>query len=86
MSVSQYLHNAMKMMRDWSKDRIFEKQFYEQPKVDDNSWKFAYNFLNPTTNIEYLQREYNITEYFLSKYTEYNSFLKTNLLRYFFYF
>ena len=42
--------------------------------------KFLYNILNPVYDIEYLQREYDITEYFLSKYTEYNSFLKTNLL------
>ena len=42
--------------------------------------KFLYNILNPVYDVEYLQREYDITEYFLSKYTEYNSFLKTNLL------
>jgi DNA mismatch repair protein MutS len=43
--------------------------------------KFAYNFLNPTTNIEYLQREYDITEYFMTQLTDetYNSFLKSNL-------
>ena len=43
--------------------------------------KFAYNFLNPTTNIEYLKREYDITEYFMSYLTDetYNSFLKSNL-------
>jgi len=43
--------------------------------------KFAYNFLNPTTNIDYLQREYNITEYFMTYLSDenYNSFLKTNL-------
>ena len=43
--------------------------------------KFAYNFLNPTTNIEYLQREYDITEYFMTYLTDetYNSFLKSNL-------
>jgi len=28
--------------------------------------KFAYNFLNPTTNMDLLEREYDITEYFLS--------------------
>ena len=27
--------------------------------------KFLYNFLNPTTNITYLQREYNITEHLI---------------------
>jgi DNA mismatch repair protein MutS len=43
--------------------------------------KFAYIFLNPTTNIEYLQREYDITEYFTIYLTDddYNSFLKSNL-------
>ena len=43
--------------------------------------KFAYNFLNPTTNMEYLQREYNITEYFMTYLSDeqYNSFLKSNL-------
>lgn len=43
--------------------------------------KFAYNFLNPTTNIDYLQREYNTTEYFMTYLSDekYNSFLKTNL-------
>ena len=43
--------------------------------------KFAYKFLNPTTNIEYLQREYDITEYFMTYLTDdnYNSFLKSNL-------
>ena len=41
--------------------------------------KFTYNILNPVCDETYLQREYNITEYFLSKYTEYNSFLKSNL-------
>lgn len=43
--------------------------------------KFSYNFLNPTTNIEYLQREYDITEYFMTFLSDekYNSFLKSNL-------
>jgi DNA mismatch repair protein MutS len=43
--------------------------------------KFAYNFLNPTTNIAYLQREYDITEYFMTYLSDenYNSFLKSNL-------
>ncbi len=43
--------------------------------------KFAYNFLNPTTNITYLQREYDITEYFMTYLTDetYNTFLKSNL-------
>ena len=41
--------------------------------------KFLYNILNPICDEIYLQREYDITEYFLSKYTDYDSFLKTNL-------
>jgi DNA mismatch repair protein MutS len=41
--------------------------------------KFLYNILNPVCDEIYLQREYDITEYFLSKYTDYNSFLKSNL-------
>ena len=41
--------------------------------------KFAYNFLNPTTKTDYLQKEYNITEYMLNNYDIYNEFLKLNL-------
>jgi DNA mismatch repair protein MutS len=41
--------------------------------------KFLYNILNPVCDEIYLQREYDITEYFLSKYTDYNCFLKSNL-------
>ena len=41
--------------------------------------KFLYNILNPNCDETYLQREYDITEYFLSKYAEYNNFLKTQL-------
>lgn len=41
--------------------------------------KFDYNFLNPTTNEKYLKKEYDIVEYFLSNYTDFNTFLKTNL-------
>ena len=41
--------------------------------------KFSYQFLNPTTNIEYIQNEYNITEHFLSKYDLYYDYLKMNL-------
>ena len=36
--------------------------------------KFLYNFLNPTTNIEYLQREYNITEHVINNITKYQVF------------
>ena len=41
--------------------------------------KFTYNFLNPVCDIDYLQREYDITEYFLNVYSEYDNFLKLNL-------
>jgi DNA mismatch repair protein MutS len=43
--------------------------------------KFDYSFLNPTTNIEFLQREYDITEYFMTYLSDekYNSFLRFNL-------
>ena len=43
--------------------------------------KFTYNFLNPTTNIDYLQREYDVTEYFMTYLSDdkYNHFLRSNL-------
>jgi DNA mismatch repair protein MutS len=41
--------------------------------------KFLYNFLNPTTNIEYLQREYNITEHLMDNNVKYHNFLKQKL-------
>ena len=41
--------------------------------------KFLNNILNPTCDEEYLQREYDITEYFISNYETYNIFLKSNL-------
>jgi DNA mismatch repair protein MutS len=41
--------------------------------------KFLYNFLNPTTNIEYLEREYNITEHLMNNNAKYNTFLKQKL-------
>jgi DNA mismatch repair protein MutS len=41
--------------------------------------KFLYNFLNPTTNIEYLQREYNITEHLMDNNSKYHTFLKQKL-------
>ena len=41
--------------------------------------KFLYNILNPICDEIVLQREYDITEYFLSKYDDYNSFLKSTL-------
>ena len=41
--------------------------------------KFLYNILNPICNEEVLQREYNITEYFLSKFKDEDNFFRTNL-------
>jgi DNA mismatch repair protein MutS len=41
--------------------------------------KFDYMFLNPTTNVANLEREYNITEYYLNNYEKYNDFLRQNL-------
>jgi DNA mismatch repair protein MutS len=41
--------------------------------------KFLYNFLNPTTNIEYLQREYDITEHLINSNTKYQNFFKQKL-------
>ena len=41
--------------------------------------KFTYILLNPTTNVDYLQKEYNITEYMLNNYEQYNEFLKIHL-------
>jgi len=41
--------------------------------------KFLYNFLNPTTDIEYLQREYNITEHLINNNSKYQTFLKQKL-------
>lgn len=41
--------------------------------------KFLYNFLNPTTNIEYLQTEYNIVEHLMNNNIKYNAFLKQKL-------
>jgi DNA mismatch repair protein MutS len=41
--------------------------------------KFIYNFLNPTTDINYLQKEYDITEHLLNNYSIYDTILKPNL-------
>jgi len=41
--------------------------------------KFLYNILNPVWDEIFLQREYDITEYYLTKYDTYSSFLKNNL-------
>jgi DNA mismatch repair protein MutS len=43
--------------------------------------KFIHNFLNPTTNTNYLQREYDIVDYMLrsENYEKYNIFLKEQL-------
>ena len=42
--------------------------------------KFAYNFLNPTTNVAYLEEEYNITSHFINKFEEYTNPFKKCLL------
>ena len=41
--------------------------------------KFIYQFLNPVNDSNYLQREYDMIEYFLNKIPEYDSFLKNHL-------
>ncbi len=41
--------------------------------------KFAYNILNPIYDEVKLQREYDITDYFLSKYSFYEPFIKQQL-------
>jgi DNA mismatch repair protein MutS len=43
--------------------------------------KFTGNFLNPTTNVDYLQNEYDIIDYMLrsENYEKYNVFLRENL-------
>ena len=49
MTVPQYLTNAFKMIKDWSKDRgdeeKVEKPFQETPNIPDMTWKMAYKFL-----------------------------------------
>ena len=44
-NVSQYLNNAMSMIRNWSKDRVRNKPFYEEPIVDAQTWSLAWNYL-----------------------------------------
>ena len=41
--------------------------------------KFLYNILNPVCDEEYLQREYDITEYYLSELEKYNKLYKMKL-------
>lgn len=41
--------------------------------------KFTYLFLNPTTNIDVLQREYNMTDYLLKNYESYDALLRAKL-------
>lgn len=41
--------------------------------------KFSYLLLNPTTDISYLNNEYDITEHLLLRFNEYNVFLKKEL-------
>ena len=40
---------------------------------------FSYHFLNPTTNIVFLEKEYNITEHILQKYSHYESSFKPKM-------
>jgi DNA mismatch repair protein MutS len=42
--------------------------------------KFAYNFLNPTTNTSYLEQEYNIISHILLKYEDYSDTFKKYLI------
>jgi DNA mismatch repair protein MutS len=41
--------------------------------------KFAYNFVNPTTDRPYLEKEYNITEHLLSRYDSYEQLFVNKL-------
>jgi len=41
--------------------------------------KFTYLFLNPTTNVDVLQREYNMTDYLLANYESYDALLRAKL-------
>lgn len=41
--------------------------------------KFSYNFLNPTTNPQYLQKEYDMIEYMISNYEKYGPTIKGKL-------
>lgn len=41
--------------------------------------KFAYNFVNPTTDRPYLEKEYNITEHLLSRYESYEQLFVNKL-------
>ena len=50
MSVSQYLTNSFKMVKDWSLDRdetlkTSEKPFHEKPLISEQTWIRAYHFL-----------------------------------------
>jgi DNA mismatch repair protein MutS len=41
--------------------------------------KFMYNFLNPLCDEQYLQREYDITEHYLTKFDDFNNLLRHKL-------
>ncbi len=50
MSVSTFIANSLKMIEDWSKDRCLavpkpEKQFHENPHIDDEMWKRVWDYL-----------------------------------------
>ena len=44
-NASQYLNNAMSIMRNWSKDSVINKPLYEEPMVDAQTWSLAWNYL-----------------------------------------
>ena len=37
-NASQYLNNAMSIMKNWSKDSVRNKPLYEEPMVDAQTW------------------------------------------------
>ncbi len=45
MSITQYLTNATDMLRNWSRDRMSEKPFFETPKIYAKMYNLAWDFL-----------------------------------------